>query len=129
MEQTSDQNVVVESPIPLWLIIAIAVVVSLISSIATWYIVQAQNATKKPMVVVVDMARLAISKSFQAAEVGEQPDVSAKRFLTQMETLNNKFTQEGILVINSQAAFNKPGNVDMTSLYAQALGIDLNKSK
>lgn len=112
---------------PIWLVVAIAALISFTSSYATWYIVRTQTSSQVPKVVVVDMARIVIAKGFQSANSGEQAESSAKKFLASMEDLNEKFTQEGVLVINSQAAFNRPLGADMTAYYAKSLGVDLSK--
>lgn len=122
---TANPIVKVENTTPIWLVVAIAVLVSATSSYATWYAMRTQNVQQPTKVVIVDMARIAVAKGFSTTNTGESPEVAAKKFLTDMETLNQAFSKDGVLVINSQAAFNRPVGMDVTVQYAKALGVVL----
>lgn len=112
---------------PIWLVVAIAALISATSSYATWYALRSQSIQQPAKVVVVDMSRIAVIKGFTAASGGVSAETAAKEFLATLDGLNKAYEKQGILVINAHAAFNRPLGSDMTSQYAKALGVDLNQ--
>lgn len=126
-EQSIEKNSP-ENPTPIWLVVAIAALISVTSSYAAWFIARSQSEPGSK-VVIVDMASIAIAKGFTATAAGESPEASAKKFLSDMNAVTKTFTEKGILVVNSQVAFNRPTGMDVTDLYEKALGVDLGKAK
>lgn len=108
-------------------VVAIALVISITSSYVAWCAMRAFPPEPQTRVVVVDMARLAMAKAFASAENGEEAQASAKKFMKEMDAVTAAYTTAGILVINSQAAFNRPPGTDVTASYAKALNVDLGK--
>lgn len=108
-------------------VVLISGVISIASSYLTWCAVRAFPPEPPAQVVVVDMARLAVAKAFSSAETGEMAQASAQKFLRDIDKVTENYTKSGVLVINSQAAFNRPGTVDVTAAYAKLLGVDLSK--
>jgi hypothetical protein len=112
---------------PIWLVVAIATLASAIGSYITWSALRSQASDQK--VVVVDMGKLAVAKGFASATDRDAAEAAAKKFLIDMDALNESYSKNGILVLNSQVAFNRPIGSDVTNVYAKALDVDLTKAQ
>lgn len=105
----------------------IAAVFSAFSGVASWHFVS-QNVGGTP-VAMVDAAKLAKLKMKatldQPGVTSEQATAEGKAFVQQLDKALEAYSNEGILVINSGAAMNRPAANDITANVAAHMGIQL----
>ena len=105
----------------------IAALFSAFSGVASWHF--ASQNTGGTLVATVDAARLARLKMKttldQSGVTSEQATAEAKAFVRQLDKALEAYSNEGILVLNSGAAMNKPAANDITETVAANMGIKL----
>lgn len=105
----------------------IAALFSAFSGAASWHF--ASQTAGGTLVATVDAARLARLKMKttldQPGVTNEQATAEAKAFVRQLDKALEAYSNEGILVLNSGAAMNKPAANDITANVAENMGINL----
>lgn len=115
---------------PLWLICLICIAFSLLSAVATFYVVTNYAASQK--IALVDMNGL---MKIKLAMLQQSPTADMKAIesdaLAFSAALKNQFAAygaNGVLLINSQAALNKPAGIeDITDQVAEKVGLKVPK--
>jgi hypothetical protein len=105
----------------------IAALFSAFSGAASWHF--ASQNVGGTLVATVDAARLARLKMKttldQPGVTNDQATAEAKAFVRQLDKALEAYSNEGILVLNSGAAMNKPAANDITANVAANMGIQL----
>jgi len=113
---------------PVWLVVGVAALFSIASSVVTLEISKRQVDKSKSPVVTIDSASIALAKSnelFMARQEGADPRESAKSFVNDLNRAIKAYTDHGIVVINSAAVLNKPAGLDITNAVAKKLGVNM----
>lgn len=104
----------------------LAAACSSVSGYASWRL--GARAQPPVQVVVFDAERVAAARMEKALAAGvSSGDAAAEgqKFITDLNAELSRYSQAGIVVVNSSVALNRPEGLDITRDVAASLGVDL----
>lgn len=104
----------------------LAMACSAVSGYASWRL--GSRGQPPVQVVVFDAERVATARMEKALAAGVSPADAAtegQKFITDLNAELSRYSQAGIVVVNSSVALNRPDGLDITRDVASSLGVDL----